>query len=313
MRSNEARAFVVNSIFHPTIHVRSLDEAEDFYARVFGRPSTNISAMFPPTADHASDYSTFTNVADVLLDTLEPKRYVTHGEQRYPDIDYGHLKTTGWYIDGAAALYSELAAQRVRVTNSREQILTDPEPPTAPQPFHSLPDDAGIRYHFFETFPFPLDARMAESWSLPPVAVDDPLGIAFCSHHTILTTQPERALRLTADILGGTVIHTGRDTVRGSSGPYVRLADAIFHFATPEPESDAAADAATNMQQNADTYHAITWRVVDLDRVQSHLEAEGVRVLSRTETSLVADPATALGVPWGFTTESVFGDERLVS
>lgn len=307
--TNTARAFTVNSIFHPTIHVRSLKEAEDFYARVFGRPSTNISAMFPPSADHASDYSTFTNVADVLLDTLEPKRYITHGEQRYPDIDYGHLKTTGWYIDGVAELYRELNRQGLRVTNSRDVVLTGAEPPTGGHPFHSLADDAGIRYHFFETFGFPLDARMATGWSLPSVSDDDPLGIAFCSHHTILTTQSERALRLLVTVLGGEVIHSGRDDARGVSGSFVQLADAIFHVATPDSGTDAAADAAAN--PDADTYHAITWRVVDLDRVQHHLEREGVKILARTTTTVVADPATSLGVPWGFTTASVPGDHRV--
>lgn len=306
--SDGERGFRVNQIFHPTIHVRSLDEAEDFYARVFGRPSTNISAMFPPTADHASDYSTFTMVADVLLDNLEPKRYVTHGEQRYPDIDYGHLKTTGWYVDGVAALYRDLAARGIRVTNSRDQLLTDPEPPAGGQPFHALPEDAGIRYHFFETFPFPLDPRRTEGWALPPVSDDDPLGIERCSHHTILTQQPDRALRLLVDTLGGRVVHTGRDDDREAAGPYVHLADAVFHIATPEPGSAAAADAEALLP--ADTYHAITWKVADLGRVERHLQSQGVKVARRTDSVLITDPATSLGVPWGFTTRLVPGDPR---
>ncbi|MFT4262573.1 MAG: hypothetical protein QM572_04275 [Nocardioides sp.] len=304
------RAYRVRMMFHPTIHVRSLDEAEDFYARVFGRPSTNISAIFPPSADHASDYSTFTSVADVLLDDLEPKRYVTNGEQRYPDVDAGHLRTTGWYVDGAAELYAELARQGIRVTDSRDRVLTEPEPPKGGQPFHTHPEDAGIRYHVFESFPFPLDPRTEEGWTLPPVSDADPLGIELCSHHTILTTQPERALRLAVDVLGGEVVHTGHDELRGASGPYVRLADALFHYATPEAGSAAEADAATT---GVDTYHAITFKVADLERVERHLEAEGVRIQSRSDTTLVTDPATSLGVPWGFTTELIPGDPRSVA
>jgi catechol 2,3-dioxygenase-like lactoylglutathione lyase family enzyme len=301
------RPYRVKMMFHPTIHVRSLDEAEEFYARVFGRTSANISTVFTPRADHASDYSTFTPVADVLLDDLEPKRYVTNGEQRYPDIEFAHLKTTGWFVDGAAELYRELARQGIRVTNSRDQLLTDPEPPAGVQPFHSLPDDAGIRYHFFESFPFPLDPRAKDGWTLTPAADDDPLGIEFAAHHTILTSQPERALRLTVDILGGEVIHQGRDDLRAAAGPYVHLADAVFHYATPEPGSEAAADHEAGSH---DTYHAITWKVADLGRAARHLQSQGVRIAHQSATTLVTDPATSLGIPWGFTTELVPGDPR---
>ena len=51
-----------------------------------------------------------------------------------------------------------------------------------------------------------------------------------------------------------------------------------------------------------DKYHAMTFKVRDLDRVATHLAASGVAVAARDDTTIVADPATALGVPWRFTT-----------
>lgn len=302
------RPFRVKMLYHPRIHVPSLDDAEGFFARVFGRSSTNFAVVMPnpPAPGHSVGYSTFTSISDVLIDSLEPKRYLTGGVQRYPDVDVPHLQTTGWYVEGVNELYRELRAQGLRLVDSHDGALEDDEWPGGPSPFHTLRDDAGLRYAFFENFPFPLDPRVREGWSIPEVGDDDPLGIEHASHHTVLTSRPERALRLTVNVLGGEVVRTGRDGLRGVSGPFVRLADTVFHFATPDPGSEAAADAAEDAP--LDTYHAITWKVVDLERTAKHLEAEGVRIAHRSQTALVTDPATSLGVPWGFTTDSVQGD-----
>ena len=60
-----------------------------------------------------------------------------------------------------------------------------------------------------------------------------------------------------------------------------------------------------------DTYHSITWKVVDLDRTAEHLKSQGVGIRSRTADTLVTDPETSIGVPWGFTTRLVPGDPRV--
>lgn len=296
------QAFRVKSVFHPTIHVPSLDAAEDFFTRVFGRPSTNIGTVMtsPPAPGHSTDYSNYTVVADVLIDSLEPKRYFTGGVQRYPDIDTGHLNAVGWYVDGAKDLYQAFRSAGVRLVDARDETLDDEDWSGGPSPFYSLAEDAGMRYQFFETFPFPLDPRSDPSWSSSAVHDGDPLGIVRASHHTILTTRPDRALKVAVDVLGGEIIRSGGDSVRGISGPYVRLADAVFHFATPDAGTPAEADHAHG---TVDAYHAITWEVEDLDRAAKHLTANGVGIAARSTNSLVTDPTTSLGVPWGFTTE----------
>ncbi|MET9388312.1 hypothetical protein ABZY09_46950 [Streptomyces sp. NPDC002928] len=304
------RPFHVRMLYQPMIHVPSLDEAEDFYSRVFGRPSTNFSVVMPdpPAPGHSVGYSTFTAISDVLIDNLEPKRYLTGGVQRYPDVDAPQLKTTGWYVEGVKELYKELRAQGFRLVDVRDEVLEADEWAGGPSPFQSLKDDAGLPYRFFEMFPFPLDPRVTEGWTIPAVTDDDPLGIVHASHHTVLTSRPERALKLTVDVLGGKVIHTGRDEPRGVYGPYVQLADAVFHFATPDPCGERAEGASGN--EPLDTYHAITWTVADLEQVAKHLDAEGVRIAHRSDTAVVTDPATSLGIPWGFTTASLPGDTR---
>lgn len=299
-----APRFHVRMLYHPRIHVPSLDDAEDFFARVFGRPSVNFAVVMPtpPVPGHSVGYSTFTSIGDVLIDSLDPARYLTGGVQRYPDVDTPSLRSTGWYVDDVKALYRTLRASGFRLVDSHDATLTADEWPGGPSPFHVAAEDAGLRYAFFETYPFPLDPRVQEGWSLPAPDNTDPLGIERASHHTVLTNDPRRALSLTVDVLGGEVVREGRDEARGVSGPYVRLADTVFHFATPDGGLREGASAAG--EPAPDVYEAITWKVVDLERAAKHLESENVRIAHRSDTALVTDPRTSLGIPWGFTTVS---------
>ena len=60
-----------------------------------------------------------------------------------------------------------------------------------------------------------------------------------------------------------------------------------------------------------DSYHAITFKVADLDKVRRHLATVGVGLRSDTEMFVVTDPKTSMGVPWGFTSETIPGDDRM--
>jgi extradiol dioxygenase family protein len=306
-RAGDAAHFRVAAMYHPVAHVPDLDEAESFYGWVFGRASVRLSSFMTtaPAPGHSIDHSVFTPVSDVFLDSLAPARYRTHGLQRFPDVIRPHLATTGWYVDGAAALADALRDAGYQLVDARDEPLDT----GAPSPyFFGRPDEMGLPYQFLETFPFPHDRRTQASWSVPPVADDDPLGIVRASHHTVLTANPDRALRLLVDVLGG--VHLGEtvDGLRAAAGPLIRLGGSVLHLAKPDPGGLAARDHRRDGPQ--DTYHAITWCVEDLDRVAAHLEAERVAIAARSADTIITDPTTALGVPWGFTTEPIEGATR---
>jgi hypothetical protein len=309
------RDFRVTMMYHPSHHVPDLAAAENWFEQVFGRASTSLASMAhgaPPRPGYPNDYSTFTPISDVLFDTIDPKRYVLLGVQRYATVEQPHLKAFGWYFEGMAEVYRELKRQGIRVMSQLDELADGNDPPTAagsPMPLYfSLPEDAGLRYEFFPAIPFPLDPRIVPGWTVPPVSDDDPLGIERCSHHTVLTNRPERALKLVVDVLGGDIIHQGRDEVRGSTGTYVNLAGSILEYAIPDAGSAAYEDWA-NDDPN-DTYHAVTWKVADLGRAQRHLQTHGVWIQSRSDDTFVTDPATSLGIPWGFTSKLTPGDPR---
>ncbi|MEU9456269.1 hypothetical protein [Streptomyces sp. NPDC048277] len=256
------------------------------------------------------DYSTFTSINDVLFDTIDPKLYIVDGVQRYPTVDRPHLKGFGWYVDEVAELYRALKHHGFRLIGQNDKVAEGDDPPTAGgMPlFFTVPEDAGLRYEFLPRIPFPLDPRIKPDWVLPAVSDQDPLGIERCSHHTVLTDAPERQLRLFVDVLGGKVVHHGRNETIATTSTYVHLADAVYEFAVPDTGTAAHDDWSSNAPK--DTYHAITFKVADLGRVERHLKAEGIGIRTRTDHVIVTDPATSLGVPWGFADALVPGDPR---
>jgi hypothetical protein len=300
--------------YRAILHVPSLDESVQFFDRLFGRPSGSLASVTkaPITPGHSTDHSSFTAIQDVFIESMDPGRYrQTGGVKRWPDVTKPHLKFVGWLVDGMEELYYSLRSNGIRVTdpyNELADINTMPRPLGTPI-FHPLPADAGLRYDFYADFVrFPLDPRVQPGWSLPPVTDSDPLGIERCSHYTILTEDRTRALKFIVSILGGTVIHEAYDPLRKVAATYVHLADAVIAYAVPDAGTGTYADWAVAAPD--DTFHAITWKVVDLERVAKTLESQGVRIEMRSEDTIITDPTSSFGVPWGFTTALVPGDPR---
>jgi catechol 2,3-dioxygenase-like lactoylglutathione lyase family enzyme len=311
------RAFRVPMMYHPSHDVLDLDEAEQWYEGVFGSRSTSLESLMArlppkPGSGYPPNYSTFTMIGDVLFDTIDPKRYVIAGVQRLPTVKEPHLRLISWYIDDMTEGYRALKRHGVRLTNQIDEIVDGDETPTAfgsdMQLFFTLPEDAGLRYSFSSPAAVAAsDPRSAPGWT-PRPAADNPLGVEVCSHHTILTDRPERGLKLHCDVLGGRVIHQGRNALLGATSTYVHLAGSTIEFATPDRGTAAYEDWEKRAPN--DTYHAVTWTVADLARAESHLASQGVRIRSRSRDTLITDPATSLGIPWGFSTELPPGDPR---
>lgn len=297
-----ADGFRVSAMYHPSLHVPDLSEAEEFFERVFGVPSVRLATMFGGAAPGRGvpDHSTFTLIGDVLIDSIDPRRYLVDGRQCYPDVEAPRLASMGWYVEDVDALYRTLRDRGVVLVDQRDGIADGDRPPTAvgsSMPlFFTVATDVGLRHELVPDFPFPLDPRTQPGWTLPPPG--GPLGIVRCAHHTVMTGAPQRALRLLVDCFGGTVavVAAGRDDVPGAEVTSVRLGDAVIRLVT----SEGAAFAGNSLSGVPDRYHSIAFEVVDLDRAESHLRAQGVALAARTATTIVVDPDTAFGVPWEF-------------
>jgi hypothetical protein len=208
-------------------------------------------------------------------------------------------------------VHRALRRNGIRVTNQMDEVI---EGDTAPTSFGStmpliftLPADTGLRYSLFPPpYATMLDPRTRPGWVLPK-ATANPLGVERCSHHTVLTDRPECAVKFHS-VLGGEVVHQGRNDQLGASCTYIHLAGSIMELAVPDKGTAAYDDWKKTAPD--DTYHAVTWKVADLEAAERHLTAQGIRIRSRAPDTIVTDPATSLGVPWGFTTTLMPGDPR---
>jgi catechol 2,3-dioxygenase-like lactoylglutathione lyase family enzyme len=306
--------YSVTRLYHPTQWVPDLDEATTFFEKVFGRRSQDM-VEFLGLSDrdlvpgYPIDYCVFTPIAEVLFDSVDPVRHLVDGKQPHEKVTEPHLGGIGWFVDGIEDLWRELRRLGIRGT---DQARAEPEGEGPPLDISSTPiiftlaSDTGLSYEFC---PYFAQRDPRGDPPVPAVSPSDPLGIERCSHHTVLTKQPDRALRLLVEVLGGRIIHEGRNEVLATQSAYISLADQVVELAQPLDENSPA---TADWQRNApdDTYHSLTWQVRDLDQVAEHLRATGVGLRARTDTLIVVDPADGLGVPWGFTPILTAGDPR---
>lgn len=303
----------LTSMFHPTILVPDLAESERWYERVFGLPSIRRETAFTPEQDpdNRTDFSTFVLIRDILMDFIDPKLMVVGGTQRFPAVDGPHLEGFGWYVDGIQELYQAMRGAGIKIVGINREDPGDEAPfavQSASTMFFTLPDDIGLQYQFISPLQTTLDPRTEPNWELGSRRDDDPLGIDFTSHHTTLTKNPERMLKLFVDLLGGTVLHEARNEALGASSTYVRLADGVQEIAVPDAGTPAYEDLAPRLPH--DCYHSITLKVADLEQVRRHLAAHDVTLRADTGRVIITDPKTSDGVPWGFTVDVLPGEDR---
>lgn len=316
--------FQLVRLYHPSHRVPDLVAAEAFFKIVFGIDSVWRSTIFPARdpkyPDLPIDYCIFTSIADVFFDCIDPQKLIIDGKQLYDTVVDPHLHGFGWGVEGIGAIYQRLNAAGVQVTNYRGEITNPGELPQYKDTllFFTTPESTGIRLEFYPvknagTYPGGYyDSRADPSWELHPEHGKGPLGIQYCSHHTILSDNPERWHKVYIDCLGGRVIHQQKDTLRGTDSTFVALSDGVLEFAKPTAlKSVARTDFADAPRpQTADLYHALTFKVVDLAKVEAHLKATGTRIIAQSRDMIIIHPEDGLGIPWGFTTKVTPGDTR---
>jgi catechol 2,3-dioxygenase-like lactoylglutathione lyase family enzyme len=303
----------LDRIYHPSHRVTSLEETEDFFRAVFGRYSLPrdgliMSGVIRQPEGYPTDYCSFTPIADVYFDSIDPAKYIWSGDQPYPSIASSHLNGYGWAVnDGMQEIWDACQANGIRLTDQWNNVVEGAEMAGASfksSPlFWTLEDDTGLRYEFYPTTSIQsYDPRALPGWTLPGVSRDDPLTIKRSSHHTVLTADLPRAVKMFAEILGGEVIGEGENPAWGSRSTYVRLAGDVHELAVvgADAETPAARDLADRLP--LDSYYSISFLVEDLDQVKAHLAQRDVALLWSSHDGVVTDPACSIGIAWGFYT-----------
>lgn len=313
---NDAKAPQVLALYHPTLGVHDLEAARTWFSRVFGVPAlrwedTLDLALLEP--DYPVNYSFFMFIKDFHFVVLCPElhaRGALAGQSRYRGVPDGMIGI-GWYTDDAVAMFDRLARFGFPAHDQQGRTIGADNPPISSIAQDILvgftyPEQAGMRHEFEELgqrhhayYSRQADPRLRPGWTRPGVAADDPLRIVRSSHHTIITADLTRALRLYADAAGGAVLAERPNRELNATSTFVALGDAVVEFAVPEPGSpllEAVADGR-------DCYKEISLQVADLDTVDAHLRSVGLTPRRPGDGLITIDPDEAFGVRWRFITE----------
>lgn len=279
----------VPMMFHPTLVVDDLAEAAEWFLRVFGRRGVRWEEKYDFSTlkgDYPKEYSVFVHLADVVVDVLSPALLtLPEGKENlYPDGQ--GLVDIAWYTEDARYLARHLANSGVRVRNQEGELVEDGNLPASNVAddmyiFWTQPEDTGLTYEFLEMGPQHRqfysrvgDPRLNPMWTLPAARPDDPLGILRSLHHTILTTNPDRAVRLYTEVLEGRVLRHGTNRAWDADSVFIEFARSTLEFA--QPRAGLVHDVFTGAPTGLDSYVGMTFEVVDTDAVARHFARHDV-------------------------------------
>jgi catechol 2,3-dioxygenase-like lactoylglutathione lyase family enzyme len=306
----------VPALYHPTVAVNDLEAARDWFRRVFNRKplrweETLDLALLEP--DYPTNYSFFAFVADTHWVFLCPALHAQgslRGQGRYRDVPDGMIGL-GWYTDDAVGLFARLAEAGIRSIDQQGRIIAAGDAPVSSfardvYTGFTEPADTGIRYEFQETgrrhweaYSREADPRLRPDWEGPKLDPNDPLGILLTSHHTVVTADLERVMRLYVELLGGEVVARSRNEEVAGMSTFVRLADAVMEFAVPDP----ASPFSDRVAGGKDLYTGVTLKVREIGVVRDHLAAVGVAAEERYAGVVSIPPHAGFGVEWRFVAE----------
>jgi catechol 2,3-dioxygenase-like lactoylglutathione lyase family enzyme len=322
-------------MFHPSLLIRDRAEAERFFERAFGVPSVYQRVIMTDNRleynnDYPTDYSIYTWVADVWFDALQPDLYRIEGREN-ADPSYGRLVEIGWFVDDLAASIEACERAGVRVLNQHDAIVTTANVSEAASAasndialFWMHPADTGLSLELCYMTPtfggkfgevcFP---PLTNGWQSPPMLGPNPLGVEFCSWHSILTTDLPRALKWACEVLGGRLIHRSFDQALQTENTYVWLGKSVLEFAQPVASDGLAYDnfqkktSSLSGKVSEDVYWSIGFKVRDVKRAASHLESAGIAFEWLDDHRIMIDAQVGLGVYWCLTDQAVSSDPRI--
>jgi catechol 2,3-dioxygenase-like lactoylglutathione lyase family enzyme len=218
-----------------------------------------------------------------------------------------HWHSIAWYVDDAGEMWQRCTDAGVRVlTGGGEHAHSRPDPDGI---IMTHPKDTITQLQFIGPGRAVQhrDPRFKPDWDPSWWVANHPLATPGLAYTTVLTRDRDRAEKIYANVLGGTVLHKGSSVLTGTDDTYVLMGDTIVQLSTP---NTGATIAAADMAANNEIHHAATFRVGDLDAAGMYLASKGITTLAADDETLLTDPATTHGVPFRWTTWDVPGGPR---
>jgi catechol 2,3-dioxygenase-like lactoylglutathione lyase family enzyme len=218
-----------------------------------------------------------------------------------------HWHSIAWYTDDAGELWQRCTDAGIRVLVGGGQRADTR--PAADSMIMTHPKDTITQLQFVGpgTDVQKMDPRFAPDWDPDWWLDNHPVATPGLAYTTVLTGDRERAERIYADVLGGTLLRKGSSALTGTDDTYVLLGDTVVQLSTPNTDGTIA---AADMAAHNEIHHAVAFRVRDLDTTREYLASKGIRTVARDDQTLITDPAGTHGVPFRWTTWDVPGGPR---
>lgn len=273
--------FELPKVFHVSHVVDDLDVAMKWYDDLFS----------PRVWQHTELWGTslaLLVVGDVVMMPMQPALDPPSSPGKFKMRFGQRLHSLALYVDEPVPMIEHLRAQGLYLTGSRGTALDNPQ-----DEIWTQPRETPMVFELFQPRESMNDPRLNEpDWSSAYWRDEHPLGIQG-SVFTNVTGDRAKATAFYVDALRGTVLREGVATPYGTTSNFVRLSDEVtMEVAQPTgTDSRAAADLEVG-----GTFHAVTFRVADLDRAAAHVESKGVRTERPAPGHVVLDPADSFGV-----------------
>src|SRR5271155_2296037 len=236
--------FTLLNVFHVTHVVDDLDAAMRWYENVFATPT-------PQRLDLAANSLSVLNVGNVPMMPMQPGAATSPG--RFRSRFGQRLHSLAVYVEDPVSL--------VRRLQGEGYVLTGPlgEPvERLDDEIWTQPKQSPMVFEFFEYRP---TTEPASEWG------DHPLGVRSAIYTNVID-DASRARAFYCELLPGVSLRQGVVTPYDTISDFVRLGESVvIELARPtKSDSPAAHDLAAGA-----TFHAVTFRVDDLDRGAEHL------------------------------------------
>lgn len=301
----------ITMMFHPTLVVDDLDEANDWFEKVFGGVGVKWEEKWDITRLNPAypiNYSTFFHLGQVVLDVLCPGRLTLPNGNAAPYPKGQGLIDIAWHTPDVAALALRLQKLGVRCRDQNGEVVSDGQVPVS-----NLTSDVftiwtnvehtGLVNEFMEIGEAHLpyysekgDPRLGSDWVLTEPSPRDPIGIVTCSHHTVLTSDIGRAIGFYQDILGGVVVDRSRDAAWDAETVVVHVADSFIELAAPR---GGLMERPTVGDPRDDVYAGIAFAVRDVATARDHVVSCGIDIVE-ISGGFQTRPAQTYGVTWRF-------------
>jgi hypothetical protein len=299
----------IREFFHLIHVVDDHGEANAWYDRVF-KPQRFIEKNW---SDVEKRWASLAMIGNFMIEVIEPGSAPEDAAMplgRFRARFGQHFHSLAWYVDipDVRPLFDELRAHGVRIAKPGGGTFPDGDVDPGPTIFTHPKDAFGqLEFVALDVFWHERDPRFAANWSPSFWRDDHPLGIERVAYLTTIVRDVEKARHLYEGPIGGRLLHA--EASAGAERGFVFVgSDSIVQLAKPTVDDSLL---ALDLAENGELPHGCTFKVVDLEAAERHIEKVGVGVADRSGDGFTLEPADCFGAVYAFTSRAVPGDPRV--